>query len=279
MSSGSLQEIIFSDNVWMIANYTTISASVLWLFDFVQTFPLELRSIWSKRLSGMSIIFILNRYLFLFSVMSSIAINMPGSSGDIICRNLYNIDNIVPVVTTISTNVLFTLRVYALYAENIWILVVASAFIITRLALDIWNIVFDHGISTQGSQYESLSRCTLFIEDSAANITTIAAAIVAAIEAVFQIMSFPKLDVQLSTVDTAFDSIVAPYFVVLPNLLINRLVLNLRVFGGNSTQSTTADLSDPVFAHNNVIGNIGAPVDSGQDECDLDEDEAFYGIE
>lgn len=36
----------------------------------------------------------------------------------------------------------------------------------------IQNVTFDDGLSTQGSQYESFSRCTLFIPDDDTNIIT-----------------------------------------------------------------------------------------------------------
>lgn len=37
----------------------------LWFADFVQTFPAEVRAIWSRSLKGPSTLFILNRYSFL----------------------------------------------------------------------------------------------------------------------------------------------------------------------------------------------------------------------
>lgn len=61
-------------------------------------------------------------------------------------------------------------------------------------------------------------------------------------------------------------------FSSLPNLLINRFVLNLRAFSGSTVQhsgkgpsnTTVNTLSVPKFAENRFIGNMGAPLDPNQ---------------
>lgn len=50
--------------IWLIRpDYRRREA--LWFTDFVQTFPAEVRAIWSRSLKGPSTLFILNRYSFL----------------------------------------------------------------------------------------------------------------------------------------------------------------------------------------------------------------------
>ncbi|KAJ3798876.1 hypothetical protein GGU11DRAFT_779132 [Lentinula aff. detonsa] len=55
---------------------------------------------------------------------------------------------------------------------------------------------------------------------------------------------------------------------VLPNILISRLMLNLRTFptpgtGDTLTTSQRAQFSSLHFASNQMLGNIGAPLDGG----------------
>ncbi|KAJ3978695.1 hypothetical protein F5890DRAFT_1479137 [Lentinula detonsa] len=72
-------------------------------------------------------------------------------------------------------------------------------------------------------------------------------------------------------------SISAPFFGFLPNLLISRLMLNLRTFptpGTGDTLTQRANLSSLHFASNQMLGNIGAPLDGGsfsEEEEELNE--------
>jgi hypothetical protein len=66
----------------------------------------------------------------------------------------------------------------------------------------------------------------------------------------------------------------------LPNILISRLMLNLRTFSSPAelsqvTQTATKQLSGLHFATNSFLGNIGAPLDGGQEEAVEDEDVEF----
>lgn len=62
----------------------------------------------------------------------------------------------------------------------------------------------------------------------------------------------------------------------LPNLLINRLVLNLHLYNEAPDAPSTRHLPEPAFAQNRVLGNIGAPLDHSQWDSlfdDVDEEE------
>jgi len=69
---------------------------------------------------------------------------------------------------------------------------------------------------------------------------------------------------------------VTPIFTVLPNLIINRLVLNLRSFpepGQTTSLKTNVQLTVPVFATNQILGNIGAPLDLASWMSEVDEED------
>lgn len=56
----------------------------------------------------------------------------------------------------------------------------------------------------------------------------------------------------------------------LPNLLVNRLFLNLRSFNRNNELRQSSALPEPVFDRNRVLGDVGAPLDHGWWDSTLD---------
>ncbi|KAJ3795279.1 hypothetical protein GGU11DRAFT_747189 [Lentinula aff. detonsa] len=74
---------------------------------------------------------------------------------------------------------------------------------------------------------------------------------------------------------TLISGISSPFFNYLPNMLISRLMLNLRTFpppeGHTLTTSQRAYLSSLHFASNQILGNIGAPLDGGSFNEDEEE--------
>ncbi|KAJ3978429.1 hypothetical protein F5890DRAFT_195311 [Lentinula detonsa] len=77
----------------------------------------------------------------------------------------------------------------------------------------------------------------------------------------------------------------SPFFSFLPNMLISRLMLNLRTFptsgtGDTLTTSQRAQFSSLHFASNQMLGNIGAPLDGGSfNEEEEEEEEELNEVE
>lgn len=46
--------------------------AALWMLEYIATFPDELQAIWFRKISEPSVIFIINRYSFLFDVVTEI---------------------------------------------------------------------------------------------------------------------------------------------------------------------------------------------------------------
>ncbi|KAJ3781059.1 hypothetical protein GGU10DRAFT_336673 [Lentinula aff. detonsa] len=69
--------VITEDTLWMIGNYAFISATTLWIADFIETLPTEINGIWQKKLTGASVLFLINRYSFLLSLMFGIPSSLP----------------------------------------------------------------------------------------------------------------------------------------------------------------------------------------------------------
>ncbi|KIK50961.1 hypothetical protein GYMLUDRAFT_50870 [Collybiopsis luxurians FD-317 M1] len=80
-----------------------------------------------------------------------------------------------------------------------------------------------------------------------------------------------------SNVAGSFFNLVTPFFSILPNILISRLVLNLRTFCTSEElsrithDSAGKQYSGLQFATNSILGNIGAPLDGGAMEEEEEE--------
>ncbi|KAJ3924833.1 MAG: hypothetical protein NXY57DRAFT_1079395 [Lentinula lateritia] len=98
--------------------------------------------------------------------------------------------------------------------------------------------------------------------------------VVAIIDMIFQVVSLKLRNPNNS------EDFVAPFFNILPNLLIIRLMLNLRTYSepGSSTisQGQQTHVSSLNFASNQMLGNIGAPLDG---ECFNEEEEEEERVE
>ncbi|KAF9061706.1 hypothetical protein BDP27DRAFT_1428694 [Rhodocollybia butyracea] len=99
---------------------------------------------------------------------------------------------------------------------------------------------------------------------------------------------FFPLKAQTSLVEQQVLVIIVSFLSILPNILINRFVLNLWVFSNRAIQDYGLDPSDTTspplsrldFAENQWLGNIGAPLDPDQwDEVDEPENQAENRLE
>lgn len=90
-----------------------------------------------------------------------------------------------------------------------------------------------------------------------------------------------SFDVCMTTL-SVWSSLCSHYWCVivvtsLPNIMISRLVINLRTFDTSNhetTKSARSDLSAPAFVQNRVLGNIGAPLESDQWDAELFDEDA-----
>ncbi|EIM89211.1 uncharacterized protein STEHIDRAFT_154890 [Stereum hirsutum FP-91666 SS1] len=306
----AIQEVAFEDQIWTIANYTIVSATILWLYDFFQTLPAEIEAMWSKKLTITAAIFFVDRYGFGGARLLELAYNVPGSGSDKGCNVLNLMSTVFFLPSILATNLLFALRIYAICGRSKLILCVASILIFSRFAVDIWQAGLSTGISTRGSQYESLSLClsyaphgdvyehviavllalafdvfvfavTLFktvhqviamrkfghrsiaevvLRDGTLYFITIVLLAVAA-----TILNLLSISQGSSQAFNVMSEIMAPFFSVLPNILTNRLVLNLRNVDQNRSTHSSALETRPFEAapaRSRFLGNIGEPLDS-----------------
>ncbi|KAH7870615.1 uncharacterized protein C8R40DRAFT_1073135 [Lentinula edodes] len=282
-----MDDILFQIESWLLSNYAEAAVITLCVADHIETWPREFSSIWKRKLTGISVLFLVNRYMLLLNLIIQAISAFPGNGTDKQCQALNTIFSIFAILSIVAAN--------------------ASAFIISRFALDVVSTVLEVGVSTIGSPFQNLSRCGLGINNldqyielaipllalgydififiltaiktvqhslemqrlNQSSITQIIIRdgtlyfllmlVVAIILAIFSVVSLKSGNTN------NFENFVAPFFDILPNLLISRLMLNLHTYSepGNSTisQGQQTHVSSLNFASNQMLGNIGAPLD------------------
>ncbi|KAJ3871600.1 hypothetical protein F5051DRAFT_484551 [Lentinula edodes] len=271
-----MDDILFQIESWVLSNYAGAAVITLCIADHIETWPREFSSIWKRKITGTSVLFLVNRYMLLLSVMIHAISAFPGNGTDEQCQALIIIYSIYAVLPLLATN--------------------ASAFIISRFSLDIWSTVLEVGVSTIGSPFQNLSRLDLAIPLLALGYD-IFIFILTAIKTVQHSLEMQRLNqssiTQIIIRDVAiilaiFDVNPSRYhqsqeMVILPNLLISRLMLNLHTYSepGNTTisQVQQTHVSSLNFASNQMLGNIGAPLDGRSFNEEEEEEEERVEIE
>ncbi|KAF9061642.1 hypothetical protein BDP27DRAFT_1369502 [Rhodocollybia butyracea] len=304
--------IINLQSLEMLSNYMTLSAFVVWFYDFCLTLPTEVRSIWSRKLTGssMPLIFILNRYSFmLFEAMQLVSFlskNMTDTRFS--CKNLGFTEYIVGSIAEIAHQLLSILRVYALFGQKRSLFVLLCLFIVADAIVgSLTWFSYASVTSSQGTLVEPFTAClaingdrtiiwnsvrpilqltftsTIFALTLARTARPImesrklvewstAKLVINAYMRIGTLCFFTILIIAGIQAAIMLDSVFSGRVIStkgrnsrLPNLLINRFVLNLRSYSdrtvqhsGNSPSDTTAfPLGGLKFAENGFIGNMG----------------------
>lgn len=71
------------------------------MYDYLQTLPMEIHTIWMKKFTGVSLIFLVNRYLLLASIIAELYANAPGYASSTRSRRfLSTIHDLIVVLIT-----------------------------------------------------------------------------------------------------------------------------------------------------------------------------------
>ncbi|KAJ3858839.1 hypothetical protein EV359DRAFT_68680 [Lentinula novae-zelandiae] len=234
----------------VLGNYAQAAVTTLCVADHIEMWPTEFSSIWKTRKTGISVLFLINRYMLLLFVMTQAVSNFSGNGTD--------------------------------EHKNKVMIGIASAFIISRLTLDIWSSVLEVGVMWNhliktiiqlaipllALGYDififvstAVKTVKHSVEMQRLNQSSITQIIIrdAIIATIFQVVSLKSGNAN------NFEDFITPFFNILPNLLISRLMLNLHTFSKprNTTMSQVQQthVSSLDFASNRMLGNIGAPLD------------------
>ncbi|KAJ4474652.1 hypothetical protein C8J55DRAFT_432939, partial [Lentinula edodes] len=138
----------------------------LWTVDYVETLPTEIHSIWKQKKTGTSILFLMNRYIFILYIIFKGVECFPGHGTNKQCLTIHVISQLCQSVAMFTTNVLLAFRVYAIFSKNKGILGIAFGFILSRFFLDILDIPLSFGASATGTPFHSFSRCGIEVTEA-----------------------------------------------------------------------------------------------------------------
>ncbi|KAF5389772.1 hypothetical protein D9757_005950 [Collybiopsis confluens] len=266
---------------------------VLWIADFIATLPTEIRTMWFKKPTGTSVLFILNRYFFLLFLSIALVESTPGNSTDQGCQILYNSSEVLAILSVVMTSGRNSPLITALMTLNL-----ASSLGFEGLCNLQQEPYYPCAYSTSDSPFQKFSRCGTQYKDTLLfnNILQLATLCIAfafdafisgltILRTIRHAISMRRLG-QASVTETTFFTgsnisttwiFIVPFFnITLPNILISRLVLNLRTFSSfeETRSQTITTISGFTFATNRILGNIGAPMQYGdveQEEEDVEE--------
>ncbi|KAJ3857575.1 hypothetical protein EV368DRAFT_60784 [Lentinula lateritia] len=239
-------DVLSDDKTWMVANYVVVAGSTLWIAEFVETLPTEIDSIW---------------------IHVPLGFDISGAKG-VTRRWDKQGERILRLV--ILFEVLFALRIYAIYNKNRFVLISSLTMIIFIFMFEVWIEALEPGISTVGSPFRIFSRCKtnpkgelplklcpgqssiaqIIIRDG--TLYFLATLVLAAIDGILLI--------------DPLSDVVGPFFNVFSNLLISRLMLNLQTFttstittsqGAASTgQSSSLHFAQRMLGNRNIGGTL-----------------------
>jgi len=136
MSSAVFQNAI--RDLIVSKQYATASWALA-LYEYIITFNQELSRIWSRPFSIVTILWVINRYVFLVSFTPTILFFfIPLSSQQ--CQSFVKFPGIMQIILNISTGITLSIRTYALYGKKKWIISCLSPFLLAEVAVEAWAV-------------------------------------------------------------------------------------------------------------------------------------------
>ncbi|EIM85378.1 uncharacterized protein STEHIDRAFT_111971 [Stereum hirsutum FP-91666 SS1] len=262
MSSAAdlLQQIILEDRscfdfLEFIAKPELMIISVaLWLVDFFDTLTMEIEAAWKGRMTGTAIIFIVNRYAFAGNLIVQLVFQKPGLASN--KTSLYTALSWLSITALVATNLLFSLRIYALCGRNKVILTIGLIMIIARLAVDTWATLTQALLIAQ----IVVVVMPLLFDSYVFGVTLF--------KTYHQAKEMRELKQRSITELLLRDGTTLVVFAVsAANLALNLISLNentsdaVYLLSSSLTPYFAVALGEPAFAQNRFLGNIGEPLD------------------
>ncbi|KAJ3885564.1 hypothetical protein GG344DRAFT_70423 [Lentinula edodes] len=218
----------------VLGNYAQAAVTTLCVADHIEMWPREFSSIWKTRKTGISVLFLINRYMLLLFVMTQAVSNFSGNGTD----------------EQLTLDIWSSVLEVGVMWNHLIKTIIQLAIPLLALGYDIFIFVstavktVKHSVEMQRLNQSSITQ--IIIRD-------------AIIATIFQVVSLKSGNAN------NFEDFITPFFDILPNLLISRLMLNLHTFSKprNTTMSQVQQthVSSLNFASNRMLGNIGAPLD------------------
>ncbi|KDR73884.1 hypothetical protein GALMADRAFT_593325 [Galerina marginata CBS 339.88] len=133
------------------ARYARLASGSIMTFDYAMTFDREVDLIWKSKWSFVKILFLTNRYYALGSVIYNNYVFLTSNLDTTVCANFYQWQSWTGLIGSMLTEGILQLRVYALYANNKWIIAIVFTSFILCSAAAAWVVGYSLS-SFQGVQ-------------------------------------------------------------------------------------------------------------------------------
>ncbi|KAF8578146.1 hypothetical protein K439DRAFT_1639105 [Ramaria rubella] len=107
------------------ARYSIRSAIALFLYDYLLTFPAEVRHFWRRDWSHITMLFLCNRYLGMICALSYMIVDSASVSDKFCQRVIWRIA-IGSIASIVNSELILLVRIYAAYQCNLWVLLLTS---------------------------------------------------------------------------------------------------------------------------------------------------------
>ncbi|RPD56564.1 hypothetical protein L226DRAFT_455382 [Lentinus tigrinus ALCF2SS1-7] len=145
MSSGnstvsSAEEIVADRAFFFQLNCALIAEAIVIFYEYLITFDSEIRLVWSRRITGASVLFFLNRYIMLLQNVITVPSFVPISNTA--CRALGWMDIILSLLPYFVWNAFSTLRTYALCGRDRRIPALVCLLLCGPVVANLYNIPY-----------------------------------------------------------------------------------------------------------------------------------------
>lgn len=318
MDSSAQQELAAEYAQFLFADYIGIAGAVLYIYDFILTLPVEISQIWPSRFSGTKAVFLLCRYSALIYWCFDAITGYSPISNISTCAGLIRTTNTLQAISDIGLTVIFILRTFAIYNQNWIILIGLTTLGVARACVGLASQNFQESFAVVPPPFSRLGPCDSNVSSIGLKLSIAQNALVLCFDSIVLLLTLAKtlqlamesrslglregisgiilrdgilyylcieglvvanICVNFIPMTTQYlPSIVETFQLVLSIILVNRLVLNLRK-AGNRDSSTFSEISQPRFATNGFLDNIGASLRNGSDDMDIGEDLEEHELE
>ncbi|KAF9067002.1 hypothetical protein BDP27DRAFT_1329584 [Rhodocollybia butyracea] len=116
----ALEEVVQLLDDRTLTSYIVVSSAVLFLYDWILMFPVELDVVWSEKLRPLNVLYIIQRYMpFVDTIGIILAVTFVKPIEPNTCRILYATSGWMYIIGIALTEIILTMRTLALWGNDI----------------------------------------------------------------------------------------------------------------------------------------------------------------
>ncbi|KLO05185.1 hypothetical protein SCHPADRAFT_733824 [Schizopora paradoxa] len=120
--------------------YYTTSAIVLFYYEYLLTLDREVRLVWKRRFSSLSILFLCLRYTTFLAYIPTLLFVVNPPNNNTVCVAVAHFPGAMSTVSLGIITIFLILRTYAVYYRSLWVLAVTVPFGIVNVVLAAWAL-------------------------------------------------------------------------------------------------------------------------------------------